>query len=112
MAGKDFVNPVTLMAAGDMSGDLTSDTVTYMGFDNIGFQFIFTGTPNGNFYVDISLDQVAWTTLPLSPAPVASGAAGNNYVELNQSTAKYARCRYDRTSGSGVLKIIVIQKMV
>jgi hypothetical protein len=112
MSGKDFISPVTLMAAGDMSGDLTSSTVTLMGFDNVGIQFIFTGTPEGTFDVDISLDGTNWTTLPLSPTPEATGAAGNEYVELNQSTAKYLRCRYTATASTGSLKILISQKMV
>lgn len=112
MAGKDFVNPVTLMAAGNMATDLTSDSVQLMGFDNIGVQFIWTGTPTGDFGVDISLDNTNWTTIPLTPAPAAAGSADNAYVEVNQSTAKYLRCTYVATSGTGSLKILISQKMV
>lgn len=112
MAGKDFVNPITLVSAGDMSSDITSTAIQLMGFDNLGIQFIWTGTPTGDFGVEISLNSSDWTALPLSPAPAAAGSAGNEYVEVNQSTAKYLRCTYVASSGSGSLQILVSQKMV
>jgi len=112
MAGKDFVNPFVLMAAGDMSGDLVSDSFETIQFDNIGIQFIWTGTPEGDFAVEISLDDENWTALPLSPAPAAAGAPDNAYVELNQTTAKYIRCTYTQTASAGTLQILVDKKMV
>ena len=112
MAGKDFVNPFVLMTAGDMSGDLVSNSFQVTGFDNIGIQFIWTGTPEGDFAVEISLDNVNWTALPLSPAPAAAGSADNAYVELNQTTAKYIRCSYTATASTGTLTILISEKMV
>lgn len=112
MSGKDFVSPIVLMGAGNMTSDLTSSALQLMGFDNVGVQFIWTGTPEGDFGVEISLDGVNWTALPLSPAPAAAGAADNAYVEVNQSTAKYLRCTYVATASTGTLQILVSQKMV
>lgn len=113
MSGKDFVSPITILEAGDMTGDLTSSVLEkLMGFDNFGIQFIWTGTPEGEFFVDISLNGIDWTALPLSPAPAAIGVADNAYVEINQSTAKYLRCRYVATASTGVLNILISQKMV
>jgi hypothetical protein len=112
MAGKDFVNPFVLMAAGNMSGNLVSNSVETIQFDNLGFQFIWTGNPTGLFGVDISLDNTNWSPLPLSPTLTASGSPGNNYLDLIQTTAKYVRCTYAATSGTGTLKILTDKKMV
>jgi hypothetical protein len=111
MAAEDG-NPSTLLVNGDMSGNIISPNVVYPGCNNIGLQFVWTGTPTGSFFVDISLNGTDWTPLPLDPAPVAAGAAGNNYVELAQSSPEYLRCRYVAGSGTGSLTILVIQKII
>lgn len=114
MSGEDLVR-ATILAAGSMAGDLISTVFQPTTQDNIGFHFIFTGTPTGAFFVDISVDDPAnnnWVTLPISPAPVASGAAASVYAEINQTTAWYMRARYTRTSGTGTLKIMISEKMV
>lgn len=112
MAGKDFLSPVTILAAGDMTGDLASSAVDVMTFDNVGFQFVWTGTPEGDFGVQVSLDGVNWSAYTLSPMPSATGSAGNEYVEINQTTAKFIRATYTATSSTGSLTILISGKMV
>jgi hypothetical protein len=71
--------------------------------DNVAFQFNFTGTPTGSFFVDGTLDSTNWSALVLSPAPAASGSAGTLLVNLSQLAFPYIRFRYTRSSGSGSL---------
>ena len=113
MSGSDFIPPVHLVTNGDMAGDITGPATNFsiQGFSRVAVQFIFTGTPTGSFFVDVSQDATNWAALPLSPAPVASGAAGNAFVDA-QTGAVYMRVRYVRTSGTGSLNVIADAKVV
>lgn len=107
-----------------MSGDLTSTITNIQYLDNIGLQLVFTGTPTGSFFVDVSIDHSqspptetvtnngTWTPITFTSSPVASGAAGNIYIDLNQLSAPWLRVRYVRDSGSGTLNAYVAAKML
>jgi hypothetical protein len=87
--------------------------------DSVAIQLKWTGTPTGTFTVDGSLDynpglpqsgappgganNGTWTSLVLSPAPVASGAAGNILLNLNQLAFPWIRVTYTNASGTGTL---------
>jgi hypothetical protein len=109
-ASQKWVGPFTLMAAGSMSGNLTSDVVKVQTMDNIGVEFVWTGTPTGTINIDISNDQVTWQQITLSPGITPAGGASNAYLEYNQISAPYFRCRYTRTGGTGTLFISVTEK--
>lgn len=110
IGAEKWVAPFTLMAAGDMSGNLTSSVIKVQTMDNIGIEFVWTGTPTGAINVDISNDQVTWQALTLMPTIAPSGSASNAYLEYNQTSAPFIRCRYNRTSGTGTLFISVTEK--
>lgn len=110
MAGYDAVNPSIAMYNSSMATNLTSAIEVMKGFDYVGVQFIYTGTPTGSFFVDISMDESNWTELPISPTPAATGAAGNQFVEIGIKSAAFLRARYVRTSGTGSLTIYVSQR--
>lgn len=108
---------------GDMSADITSAVSNIEFTDNVGIQFHFTGAPGGTFYVQISADYVQdaqgvvtnpghWVDLILSPTPVAAGAPDEVYVDMTQLSAPWIRCRYARTSGTGVLQAWIVGKQV
>lgn len=90
--------------------------------DNVAYQLAWTGTPNGQFYVQGSLDynpgvpqsepdgaqnNGTWTTIPaeddLGNPPVASGSAGQILMDLSQLPFPFIRIQYVNASGSGTL---------
>lgn len=121
----NVLTPYTLVAAGDMSGSITSQAIYTQYQDNIGLQLSWTGAPVGAFAVQISMDhkesltsphQVTvdgtWITLTLSPAITASGAPDSAYIDLNQLSAPYVRVVYTPASGTGVLTAFASAKAV
>ena len=109
---KNNLATYTSLSAGDMSGNLVSAATDIRWLDNIVMYMTFTGTPTGSFAVEVSPDQINWFPLTLVPAPVASGAAGNHRIELNQLSDPYIRATYTRTSGTGSLTIGIAGKML
>lgn len=66
----------------------------------MGIQAVWTGTPVGNFTVQVSNDNVTFTTLSGSSV-AAGGAAGNFYWKDSSPAYKYVQVSYTGTSGSG-----------
>lgn len=104
-----------------MSANVTSDAVNIVNLDNVGVQLVWTGTPNGTFAVDVSVDGKwngdtwggsTWTALTISPTPTAAGSASNYYLDLNQLGAPSMRVRYVRSSSTGTLQVWVSGKSV
>lgn len=117
----NLLNPVHIIIAGDMSGNLTSPAVEVKLQDNIGIQMNWTGAPVGTFSFQISMDHKEdiegnivtagnWITLPVQPAIVATGTPDVAYVDLNQQSAMYMRVVYSYISGSGTLNVFVDAK--
>lgn len=106
-----------------MASAITSQVGRIQFLDNIGLQFNFTGTPTGTFAVQVSIDHeednlgnviVAgnWIPLTFSSSPIASGAAGTIYIDLNQLSAPWIRVVYTPTSGAGSLNAFLCGKAV
>lgn len=93
-----------------MSGNLTSSTVNVPYLDNISVQFNFTGSPNGSFFVDVSLDNINWAELPISPALVTTSSPA--VADINQTGFTYIRARFVRVSGTGTLNILLSGKSI
>lgn len=110
MPGKRVLNPFVSLENGDMSGNLESEVTNIATIDNVSIQLVWTGTPTGSFYVDGSADGANWTPLSLSPAPIASGAAGNWLIDMTQLSFLHIRVRYVASSGSGSLTVTIAGK--
>lgn len=125
MAGnsKNFLSPVKIIDAGDMSqASITSSVTDIRYLDNVSIQCIFTGTPTGSFALEGSLDYYkingavqntgTWTPITLSSTPAASGSAGNILLDLNQLSFPYIRVVYTKLSGTGTLNVYISGKAV
>lgn len=108
---------------GDMTTTITSPATAIHFLDDIGVQFNFTGVPVGTFQVQVSIDYTQdqegniedpghWISIALSPSPVAAGAAGQVYVDLNMLSSPWVRVVYVPTSGSGTLNAFITGKEV
>jgi len=117
---------------GDMSGDLTSDVTDIQWLDDVGLQFVWTGSPVGTFSVQVSADYAQdlngnvqnpghWISLILTywngSAFVTSDSIPTSvgspiYLDLALLSAPYIRAIYTAESGSGTLTSTITAKMV
>lgn len=99
---------------------LTSAVSNIKYKDSVSMQFQWTGTPNGTFVVQGSLDYIptvqqsggtpnagTWIPIPVKDVsgnpPIAAGAAGQILCNLNQLGFPWIRVQYTNTSSTGVL---------
>lgn len=120
MAGKSLPT-FQIFTAGVMTGTnvLTSTVTNIQNLDNVAIELIWTGTPNGTFTVDGSLDYAltngaagTWVSLTLSPAPAAAGSASNALINLNGLAFPWIRVTYTNASSTGTLTGYISGKAV
>jgi hypothetical protein len=70
---------------GDMSGNVTGPSTNILYTDRVGYQILYTGTPNGTFSVEVSLDETTWEELSLDTAVAATGSADNHFIDCETS---------------------------
>lgn len=127
MSRKSNLKRYKMVTAGDMStASITSPVTNIEWLDNIGVQLNWTGSPVGNFQVQVSMDYDQdingnvinagnWVAILLQPAnsvnaPTSLGSP--IYIDLNQLSAPWIRVVYARTSGSGSLNAFITAKVV
>lgn len=111
--GKSILNTKQIVTSGDMSGNITSDTIGVERLDNVGIQLQWTGTPTGDFFVDARIHEDApWTELSISPSVAASGSASDWLISLTQIPYSELRVRYERSAGTGTLEAWLMAKQV
>ena len=126
MSRKSNLKRFNSIVNGSMAASITSPVSNIEFLDNIGVQLNWTGSPVGNFQVQVSLDYDQdnngnvinagnWVAVVLQPgssinAPTTLGSP--IVIDLNQLSAPWLRIVYNRTSGSGTLNAFVSAKMV
>jgi hypothetical protein len=100
----------------DMSVNITSEPLWLGHIANYNLQIVFTGTPGGNFKLQISNDAgnpqaaetedrdfqiVNWTDM-LDSAQTIS-AAGNHSYEVQNAGHRWVRLVWTQTGGSGTI---------
>lgn len=100
----------------DMSVDITFAPVWLGHICNYSMQFVFTGSPNGTFKLQISDDQgrntaalaadqssgvTNWTDVTGSAQPIS--AAGNHAYQVENAGYAWVRAVYTASSGSGTV---------
>jgi len=118
------ISPIVVFNGVSMTTNRTSTPVHIQYTDNVGIQFVWTGSPTGTFGVDVSntatlnqdgtISGGTWTSLVLlSPnTPQATGSAGNGYIDLSQLSAAFVRATYTYSSGSGTLTATLTAKPI
>jgi hypothetical protein len=112
MSRKNILEPYKVITDGDMSGDITSIETKVLNLDNIGIQIVATGTPTGNFTVEATIDEVTFTELTNIGTFALSGAGGSFIINLNQLPFHSIRVKWNDTSGTGVVNVTVLAKMI
>lgn len=120
----NFISPIVVFNNVSLSASRTSSGIHVQNSDNIGIEFVWTGTPTGTFGIDVTNSATlnpdgtvsggTWTPLVLtSPdVPEATGSSGNGFIDLNQTGAAFVRVTYTRVSGTGNCTAILTAKSV
>jgi hypothetical protein len=109
--GKNALYPSRLSAGASLGANYAGPGVNVQYLDNIYFTLKFTGTPTGTFAVQGSGDGgVTWQNITLNTSPVASGAADQIGIEINQAPMPLLRVSYTRVSGTGSMDVWVTGK--
>lgn len=119
----NLLKPFKVITDASMATSLTSAVVEIQQQDNIGIQLKWSGSPVGTFSFQVSSDYLKdpignvqnpgnWIALPVDPVITAAGTPDDAYVDLNQLSASFVRVVYTRTSGVGVLNVLVTGKGV
>lgn len=125
MSRKSNLKQFQLITNGDMStASLTSPVTNIEFMDNIGVQLEWSGSPVGNFQVQVSIDYNQdyqgnvlnagnWVPLQLNGSQNVPTSVGSPILlDLNQLSPPWIRVVYTRTSGSGTLQAWIAGKMV
>ena len=132
MSRKNNLRQFKTIDAGDMSANITSSITNIQFLDNIGIQLNFSGSPVGDFQIEVSADYAQdlngavsnpgnWTPVLLGymlsgsytmDDVIPSSVGSPVYIDLNQLSAPWIRIVYTATSGSGSLDAIITAKMV
>lgn len=122
-ARKSNLKQFQTLTNGDMAqATLTSQVTNINRLDNIGLQFNWTGSPVGNFAVQVSADYNQdefgnvtnaghWAPITLSPSP-ATSAGSPIYIDLAGLSAPWIKVVYTKVSGTGTLQIYITGKMI
>lgn len=105
---KRVTTPRQLIEDGDLSGNLTSADMIVKDHDNVSIQLVWTSTPDGEFFVDGSIDGVTFEKLSLQAA--TTSGESSHLIELHGVAFDRLRIRYVSSSGSGTLQGHVMAK--
>ena len=123
IAQVQVLRPIAVINAAPLAATVTSSAVHIMYLDNIGIQFVWTGTPTCTLNVLVS-NQTAvgsnpptpvsssFTTLTLTGVTNPSGSSGTFWIDLNQLGAEWIEAQYASCSGSGTLSAYLSAKKV
>ena len=100
---------VTILAAGDMAGSLTSDPFSVQKDTNCAIQAVFSGsTPTGTFHLKASNDGVTYTTI--DSADTSISASGDILWNITNIGFAYLELVYTRVSGTGTCTVTAFVK--
>lgn len=102
-----FTPAKTLLAAGSMTGTsvITSSAIDLQTMHYSGLYASWTGTPNGTFSVQGSLDGVNFADMGIT-VNAAIGAAGSRAIDIGPTAFGFIRLQYTNTSGTGTLTVV------
>lgn len=113
------LQPSLVINEDSVAGDVRSLVTEVLNKDNITYQLKWDGDLDALFEVHVSSDYnpnnpsaAHWDSLPLDPAPTASGSADTWTIELNQIGSKYVSLFVVYNSGTSNLQAYVSGKAI
>ncbi len=101
-----------IITDGDLSADITSDTIKAQSLDKVNFFVSWTGSsPSGSLIVQGTVDGSNWEDVGVTE-PTISGASGTGFVIVGSDKTcwKEMRLFWDFTSGTGTVQAWVHAK--
>lgn len=123
MSSRPIFAPASVIANGDMSGNLISKPTIVQNLSMISYDISWVGSsPVGVMSVQVSntYSQNAdgsvrnagnWTTLTLSSPPSVSGNTGNGFIDVDVTAAYAIRLVYTRAAGTGTMNAVIAAKV-
>jgi hypothetical protein len=100
-----------VLSSTDMSANLQSNPIWLGHIEHFSIQLVFTGTPNGSFKLQASLDDggidvsspsvTNWTDVANSSQAIT--AAGDHLYTVQNASYKWVRLVWTFSSGSGTI---------
>jgi hypothetical protein len=116
---KRIINPFKVIAAGDMSANITGAETAVTGVDHISMYLEWTGTdPVGTFEVDFLLEPKeksasgldVWGIFDLGVTVDITGDSGSHTIVFTEMPYTRIRPRYVFDSGEGSLTVTIVAK--
>lgn len=123
MSSRSILAPFSVITNGSMSTSLISKVTIMQHMSMLSYDISWAGTaPVGVITVQVSnsysinpdgsvKNAGSWTTLTLSSPTNVSGATGNGFIDIDATAGYACRLVYTRTSGTGLLNVIVNGKV-
>ena len=126
MSRRPFLKPQTAMNTLSLGADAYSIISWINQISMFSYTIVWTGTPTGQFYVEVCDDYVpnpqdasfgtpvnpgTWVPLILSAGVVATGSAGSAFIDVDACSAAFCRLHYVFSSGTGTATAVVAGKV-
>lgn len=91
-----------------LASNWTSNSISCDYCLQLGITLDFSGTPDGEFFVDVSNDNENWMATTFTEGQIlAEGSSDNHCLTLKDFSFGWIRLRYVRSSGTGSLSAII-----
>lgn len=112
--GQKKINQFQIITNGVMTGTtvITGPTQNTQNFDNIGFQFNWTGAAVGTIAIQFSIDNINFVTVVPDYLTLTqpSNNAGTFLCGYKSTPFPWCRVLYTNTSSTGVLNVFQFSK--
>ncbi len=107
------ISPVRILTDGVMTGTsvLTTAGIGIQDIKSCAFQFVWTGTAEGTFAIEGSVDGTNWSDMGLTIS-AAAGTAGNRIADITAVGVSAVRATYTNTASTGTLQVWFVGKSV
>jgi len=98
---KNVMEPYQTVTNGDMAGNITSGASSIRYLNAVAIQFVWTatGTPNGAFTIEATVNGTDWIDLGITISVI--GSAGKFMQILSGADAAFDKVRVKYTASSG-----------
>lgn len=114
MGRKNVVKSYKMIDAGDLSGNITSNTTNVINLDKASIHLVWSGSsPVGVITVEArNGDNDSWYELDFGSAINISGNSGDHQIVFNELPFTSIRVKYAVTSGTGSIDATITAKVV